>query len=264
MLAPSLLRPGSSLAVYDQCPVAMHPDLERIVRLQDVESELRAVEAERNNVPKVRAAIEAKLTEERSRLDTAREALGTSQKNRRQHEAGLQDLESKRSKYKAQLMEVKTNREYTAMIHEIEGVEREIRAVEDRILQEMERSELLAAEVKREEAAFEQIEDAVGAEILRVEARTRELQQRVRALEAARDAAAQNVPPGLLELFHRVARLRGTGVSAAGDGICAACRVKLRPQMYVDLKRHDTIIQCPSCSRILHYVETQPPAHAQP
>ena len=68
--------------------------------------------------------------------------------------AELQDLETKRSKYKSQLMDVKTNKEYTAMLHEIEGVERDIRAREDQILAEMERAEGLAAEVKAEEAEF--------------------------------------------------------------------------------------------------------------
>jgi predicted nucleic acid-binding Zn-ribbon protein len=37
--------------------------------------------------------------------------------------------------------------------------------------------------------------------------------------------------------------------------------VKLRPQMYVELKRNDAIVQCPSCSRILYY---EPAAAAVP
>ena len=70
----------------------------------------------------------------------------------------MQDLETKRSKYKGQLMDVKTNKEYTAMLHEIEGVEREIRAREDLMLAEMEKAEGLTAEVKREEGDFKVVE----------------------------------------------------------------------------------------------------------
>jgi len=39
--------------------------------------------------------------------------------------------------------------------------------------------------------------------------------------------------------------------------MCQQCHVKLRPQMYVDLRKNETIQQCPSCSRILYY---EPPA----
>src|SRR5262249_55728909 len=125
-------------------PGAMNPDLEKLIHLQRAESELRRVEAERAEAPKRKAALEARLAEERATLDAAKEALTHSQKARRQHEGELQDLESKKSKYAGQLMDVKTNKEYTAMLHEIESVKQEIRSREDQILTEMEKAEALA------------------------------------------------------------------------------------------------------------------------
>ena len=142
----------------------MNPDLERLIQLQRVESELKRVEAEREAIPRALAEMEGRLAEERGRLDAARADLDTTQKARRQHEQTVQDLEAKRSKYKGQLMDVKTNKEYTAMLHEIEGVERDIRAREDLILGEMERGEGLAVEIKREEESFKQAEERHRAE----------------------------------------------------------------------------------------------------
>ena len=129
----------------------MNPDLEKLIQLQKTASSLQKVETELGQIPRDKEAHEARLAEERRRLDAARAALLGSQKARKQYEAELQDLEQKRSKYKGQLMDVKTNKEYTAMLHEIEGVEREIRAREDLILGEMEKAEGLSADVKREE-----------------------------------------------------------------------------------------------------------------
>src|SRR5687767_6069894 len=105
----------------------MNPELERLVELQRAETELRRVQSELGRIPQLKSELDQRLAQERGRLDAAREALAGSQKARRQHESGLQDLEGKRSKYKGQLMDVKTNKEYTAMLHEIEAVEREIR-----------------------------------------------------------------------------------------------------------------------------------------
>jgi hypothetical protein len=100
----------------------MNPQLEQLIRLQKAETELRRAQAELADIPKRRGELEAELAGERARLDAARAALEESLKARRRLEGELADLETKRSKYKGQLMEVKTNKEYTAMLHEIEGV----------------------------------------------------------------------------------------------------------------------------------------------
>src|SRR5439155_588836 len=158
--------------------------------------------------------------------EAARQELAAGQKARRQHEGELQDLEAKRSRLKGQLMEVKTNKEYTAMLHEIEAVERDIRAREDQILSEMERGETLAVEVKREEDLYRQAEERHRTQGRALDERARALGEQAGRLGAERDAVAATVPPGVLELFHRVARLRGgrgarvlrLGAGGAADG----------------------------------------------
>lgn len=231
----------------------MIPDLEGLIRLQRAEAELRRGESELAEVPKQRAELDASVASEKARLDAAREAAANSLKTRRQLEGDLQDLETKRSKYKGQLMDVKTNKEYTAMLHEIEAVEREVRAREDQILAEMERAETLAADVKREEAAFKNVETRHRDDGRLMDARAEALKKETARLSAERDAIAETIAPEARELFQRVARLRGVAVAEARDGMCQLCHVKLRPQMFMDLKRNDQIVQCPSCSRILFY-----------
>jgi predicted nucleic acid-binding Zn-ribbon protein len=243
----------------------MNADLERLIRLQRAETDLRRVEAELAEVPRQRAELEAALAAERARLDGARQELAGGQKARRQHEADLQDLEAKRSRFKGQLMEVKTNKEYTAMLHEIEGVEREIRAREDQILAEMERGESLAVEVKSEEDTFKQAEERHRTEVRAIDEKARALEEQVRGLTADRDAIASTVPGGLLDLFHRVARSRGgVAVAQVQDAMCQVCHVKLRLQLYADLKRNEEIVQCPACNRILYYEAPPPTVVAEP
>jgi hypothetical protein len=242
----------------------MSPDLEKLVHLQRAESDLRRVESELHDVPRLKDEHAAGLMRERARLDASREGLAQSQKARRQLEGELQELEAKRSKYRGQLMEVKTNKEYTAMLHEIEGVEREIREREDLILAEMEKAEGLAAAVKSEEALFKAVEEKGRAELKALEVRAGELQARAGKLAEERDRMAAAVPEDELALFRRVAKLRGAAVSPAVDYMCTLCHLKLRPQMWVDLKKNEQVIQCPGCSRILFYEAPVPEVHPQP
>jgi predicted nucleic acid-binding Zn-ribbon protein len=236
----------------------MNPNLEKLVRLHHAETELKRVEAELNELPGKKKAIDDRLNADRARLDAAKATLEASQKARKQNESSVQDLEAKRSKYKGQLMDVKTNKEYTAMLHEIEGVERDIKGREDLILEEMEKAEALATTVKREEADFKAIEAEARKGQAELDAAAAKLQASATSLRAERDAAAASVPEDARALYARVTKQRGSGVAEAKDGMCQACHVRLRVQIWVEVRKNEQIFQCESCGRILFY-EPPPP-----
>jgi hypothetical protein len=242
----------------------MNPDLEKLVRLHNTEFELKRVEAELAEIPKKRRAIEERLERDRSHMDAARAVLEASQKARKQNEASVQDLETKRSKYKGQLMDVKTNKEYTALLHEIEGVEREIKAREDVILEEMEKAEGLAASVKREEADFKAVEAEATKSQAELDAATSRLLASAGRLSTERDAVAASVPEQARELYTRVVKQRGSGLAEARDGMCQACHVRMRVQIWVEVRKNEQIFQCESCSRIYFYEPPPPVVVAEP
>ena len=245
-------------------PLPMNPDLEKLVRLHHAEAELKRVEAELAEIPRKKHAVEEALAHDRSRLDAARAALDASQKARKQHEAQVQDLEAKRSKYKGQLMEVKTNKEYTAMLHEIEGVEREIKGREDLILEEMEKAEGLQAAVRREESDFKAVEHGAKKAAGELDAAAATLGAEASRLRGERDAVAASVPEAPRELYARIAKQRGSAVAEARDGMCEACHVRMRVQIWAEVRRNDHLFQCESCSRILYYEPPPPTVVAEP
>ena len=245
-------------------PSRMNPRLEQLIHLQKVDSELRRTQAALLEIPKRKAELEAELAADRTHLDGARGSLDGSLKARKRHEGSLQDLEGKRSRYKGQLMEVKTNKEYTAMLHEIEGVEREIRAIEDQILVEMEKAESLAVEVKQEETSFKAREERHRVDTRGLEEKRQALEADAARLGAERDQVAQGIDEDTLELFQRISRLRGSALAEARDGMCQVCHVKIRLQMFSDLKRNEEIMQCPACNRILYYEPPVPVTVPEP
>jgi uncharacterized protein len=242
----------------------MNDDLAKLVRLHHLEVDLTRVEHDLADVPRHKKAIEERLANDRARLDAARGAADGSAKARKQHETAVQDLETKRSKYKGQLMDVKTNKEYTAMLHEIEGVEREIRSREDLILEEMEQAEGLARAVRNEEADFKVVEQASRTERAELDAREVALGAEAKRLRAERDEVLATIPEEPRNIYQRVARLRGTGVAEARDGVCQTCRMKMRPQVWVELRTTGTLFQCESCSRILYYEPPPPTVAVEP
>jgi len=242
----------------------MNAELEKLVRLHHAETALKRIESDLAEVPRLRKEIEDRLERDRSRLDAAKAALAGSQKARKEHESAVADLKAKLSKYKGQLMEVKTNKEYTAVLHEIEGVERDIRARDDLTFGEMEREESFAQDVKREEAGFKAVAADAAREKAELDARAAALGAEASLKRADRDAAAAAIPEGALALYARVAKQRGSGVAEARDGMCQACHVRMRLQIWVEVKKNEQLLQCESCSRLLYYEPPPPTVSVEP
>lgn len=231
----------------------MHKDLEALIDLHRADVDLRRLDAELQDLPKKKGTIEERLLKDRAALDAAKAGLDQIAKDRKRLEGEVQDLEAKRTKYKGQLGEVKTNKEYTALLHEIENVERAIRSREDTILDEMEKVEGGLAAVRREEAAFKALEADRRDEMKALDALIAERQEARRRVEILRAERAAVVDKDVLTEYQRIVKARGTGLAEAKDGACVACHVKLRAQMFLDVKRNDSLIHCSSCSRILFF-----------
>jgi predicted nucleic acid-binding Zn-ribbon protein len=242
----------------------MNADLEKLVRLHHAEAALKRIESDLAEIPRLRKEVEERLARDCSHLEAARASLAGSQKARREHESSVADLKAKLSKYKGQLMEVKTNKEYTAVLHEIEGVEREIKARDDLTFGEMEKEEALAQDVKREQADFKAVEaDATKAKA-DLDARAAALAAEAGEKQAERDVVAASIPEEALALYARVARQRGSGVAEARDGMCQACHVRMRLQIWVEVKKNEQLFQCESCSRVLYFEPPPPTVVAEP
>jgi uncharacterized protein len=178
-------------------------------------------------------------------------------------------VQSRLSKFKGQLMEVKTNKEYQAMQKEIAVAEHEVRAHEDRLLDHMERAEAFAAELKSADATLKAEQAEVARDQKLLDAERTALEQEIARLTAARAELVALLPREALSLFERIAQGRkGVAVAEARDGLCTVCHVRLRPQKFNDVRRNDQLTQCDSCTRILYFVpaavpggSTQPADH---
>jgi hypothetical protein len=232
----------------------MHPDLERLIRLQQLDS--FADEARRRiaEQPQRAEALDARLAHAREEVASAKQRLADSQAARRAVEKELAIVQSRLSKFKDQVMEVKTNREYQAMQKEIEVAQNEVSAMEDRMLERMLEADDLTALLKRAEAELAAEQTAVAADQRALAQEVVSLQEELdRAAEARRTLVAE-IEPRVLATFEQVARGRkGIAVAEARDGHCTICHVRLRPQVFNEIRRNDSIMQCDSCQRFLYF-----------
>ena len=126
----------------------MLPDVQNLIDLQLADREVLRLKEEITALPKRVAAIEEKLAGTKAVLENAKIAVKADEANRRKYETAIKDAQQKISKYRDQSLEVKTNEQYRALMHEIQFAEQDIRANEDKILELMVNAEAREKSVK--------------------------------------------------------------------------------------------------------------------
>ena len=238
----------------------MNPDIQHLIRLQQLDSEIDAARRRIADIPAVQTALAARLDRAAAAVAAAKDRLATNNADRKKIEAEVASIQTRLSKYKGQLLELKTNKEYQTMLHEIATAETAIRSHEDRELERMEEAEELTRDLKSAEAELKAQQAAVAAERSALDEEARTLERRIGETTSARSAVAGQMAPDTLRLFDHVARQRkGQAVAEARDGTCSVCHVRMRPQVYNEVRRGDTLIQCESCQRILYFVPATAP-----
>ena len=233
----------------------MHSDLQHLIRLQDLELVAERVRQRVVDLPLAQAALDARIAERTAAVEAMKARLAANQAARRDIEKDLAAVQARLSKYKDQLMEVKTNKEYQAMQTEIGVAEQNVRAQEDRLLERMVEADTLAAELKAAETAFKSEQAAVAREKQGLDEERASLEQELQRASAERASVSAQLSPPALALFDHVSKHRkGVALSEARDGHCTQCHVRLRPQVFNEVRRNDGLIQCESCSRILYFV----------
>lgn len=235
----------------------MHPDLEKLIALQQADAEVARLREEIAALPRRVAVIEAQLAGTRAEIEKAQQALAATQAARRKLETEIQDHREKISKYRDQSLAVKTNEQYKALLHEIEFTERHIRAAEDKILEGMVDSDAREATLKAAEAELREETAEIEREKAEARARTAEDEKLLAEQNGRRDAWRGSITPDVLQHYDRVLHLRKIAVAEARAQTCLLCNVLLRPQTYNEVRSNEQIMTCDSCGRILYY----DPAH---
>jgi predicted nucleic acid-binding Zn-ribbon protein len=242
----------------------MSPDLDRLIQLQQLDSTLEDARRRIAAHPERLADADARLSEAKQRVESARQRLKENQDARRALEKDVALYQGRITKFKDQQAAVKTNKEYQALGHEMETAARDLAAVEEKVLEHMMDADAITADIKQAETILAKEQKDVDAEKAALGKELASVQASLANASRAREALLADTEPRLIALFAQVAQKRkGVAIcSATRDGLCSVCHVRLRPQVFQQVRANDSIIQCDSCQRILYYVP--PPAQAEP
>lgn len=233
----------------------MKVQLQQLISMQAVDSEIAELKRCIEVIPGQIATGEQELAEKKGKLSDAQKEIATLEKNRHQIEQDVQVENDHIAKTKNKLTVVKTNKEYTAILNEVDAAKAKITALEDRELENMEAAELLEKEIPGLESQFKEYEAEFGRFKAQKNTERDRLKSELVAVQSKRERLLQDIDPKLFRNYDNVLKQKGdTAVACVTKGICLGCHQLIQPQVAIEVKTGDKLHQCQYCNRYLYSV----------
>ncbi len=235
----------------------MITQIEELIKLQNVDKEIIKTKKKLKEFPKLIKEIEDKIAKSIQIVENAKKRLIENQTSRKKLELDVEEYKNKIKEKKLALNSIKTNKEYSAMIAEIEFMEKKKEEAEERVIQSLIETDEIQEEIKKAEEERAKVKTVYEKEKEEILKQQKEVENHLKELEEERAKIADIIDEEYLKLYTELGKTRGgIPLSKVVNGFCSECYMKIRPQVLVELKKGKDIITCENCGRIL-YLEVE-------
>ncbi len=232
----------------------MNKHLSSLISLQGLDTEARKLKSQKNDLP-----IRLNQLEEANKKSSLEFA-----ENKKKYDdilAQHRELESKLkkgsdalSKAKDRLGEVKTNKEYQAMLKEIENVETKNSEIETEIICLLEETDKSKKILQEQEKTKEQQDRQYELQRQKIKMEIDSLDEKILKCSQQLQHLLESIPKDLTKRYEMIKALNnGTAVVSVWKGVCGGCHMNIPPQFYNELQKTDELFSCPNCSRIIYW-----------
>ena len=235
----------------------MADQLESLKRLQALDSQLFELRAQQEEKPRELEEAEAAAAAQDARAAEADAKLKAVQLAQKEKEVDLQTKEGSVRKLQGQLFQVKTNKEYSAMQHEIETLKADNSLLEEAILKGFDAIETASRARQQEQQRSTDMKGQLAKERARIEGELASIGEQIAQLERQRQTLLPDVPPKALAVYERVLKIReGVALVPLLNDACGGCHRRLPPQVINQVYLNSDLVTCEACNRILYFDES--------
>jgi len=228
--------------------------LELLWELQKIDRELKCIKEDRDRYPKEMKRLDEKHRIEKERIQKEKEKVELLEKERRKKEGHLSGEQDKVKKTEGRMFEIKTNKEYQALLHEIEIVKDANNREEEEILRLLDEIDEVKQNLAKREKEIQGVLEKVEAERKTIEEKMARDDAGWKKQMERREALLKQIESNLVRRYNTLKEKRyGVGVVCVKDETCQGCFVNIPPQMYIEVQKNSALIQCPNCNRILYW-----------
>jgi predicted nucleic acid-binding Zn-ribbon protein len=230
------------------------PELSQLIELQELDLEIQRVSDRLSRIPEERDRTETEFKQQAAEFLDLKSKHERTLEDRKQLEADLATTQQNHEKFEKDKTRVRNEKEYTAVLREIDAARRHISALETDILKRMEELEKLDAELSACAPDVERMRADIDVSLAALDKEHEDASNQLSEFSERRKKLASQMPRHLFSTYDRMSRLRrGQALAEVRNGVCVSCRVRVRPKVFSDVRKGDELITCENCGRILYY-----------
>lgn len=230
----------------------MRKNLFMLEELQELDLKIDGRQGERQALLDQMAELDRQVEEVRLAVEVKRGELALLEEEKQGFEASLVTEDDNIARSEVRQKEIKTQKEYQAVVKEITAARKLKGELEEQILQKSAQTEELSADIAAREAELSSLEQNMASRKAEIREGLERVDRELAADEAAKEATAKAIPASLVKRYQALReRRQGIAVVEARAGNCAGCNMNLPPQLYNSLFRGDDLVLCPHCQRML-------------
>ena len=232
----------------------MDEKLNALLMIQSIDTKFDNISREKEETPKEIEKLKEGLDLLGNAVEQDLSTVEELRKERSKVERELEEIDLKLKKSKLRLNEVKSNREYQAVLKEIEDLKDLTFQKEETVIKWMEEIEIQEKKCADNTVRRDESQEEYKSKEKAFSQRIRELDKEVQSLNEKRGQLSPNLDEDLLRRYNGLkSHLKGRVVVPVIDGVCQECHLGIPPQQYNELIKGDSMQSCPNCSRILYW-----------
>lgn len=227
-------------------------NIEILLKVQQFDMKIARIEGEMRDIPARKDEELTRMDEHKKALEVAHEKLQSKQSEIRQQELDVEALNEKIKKLRAQQLDIKTNKEYTAIEHEVAALNKKISGFEDKELVLMEEMDALNADIRTRNEELTEEKKFVDEDVVLLDKRLEKMTKSLDDEKQKRELVAKDVDPEWLERYNIIKSRKEPALVKLMDGTCRGCYMKLPPAAIHSVQKHDKMTFCDFCGRMLY------------
>ena len=232
----------------------MKKNLLLLVKLQECDSQLVSLSLKKIKLPEKIAKLEEEFHLFRSGIEQNKRKYDELKARHIESENKIKKINEGMVKTKERLLEVKNNKEYQAILKEIEIAESSRGDIETEIISILEELDKLSILVKKDEEILSQHRNEYEAEKKIIETDLNTIDADTVSWEQKRADLRKDVSAEILARYEKVKnRNNGVGVISVWKQVCNGCHMNIPPQLYNELQKTTELLSCPNCNRIMYF-----------
>jgi len=228
--------------------------LKVLLIIQSIDARFDEIKREREDAPNTIDKLKKDLDLLKNAMEQDSSTLEEQKKERRIVERELEEIELKFNKSKLRLNEVKSNKEYQAVLKEIEDLKELTFQKEEVVIKWMEEIEVQEKKCSNNSIRLEKSQKEYISKEKELSQRMKELDKEVQDLNEKRALLSQKVDKDLLKEYNTLSKhLKGHVIAQVVDSVCQGCHLGIPPQQFNELIKGDSPQSCPNCNRMIYW-----------